>query len=159
MTTTSTPHFELERTPLGRLVLVCDGERHEGVVPVRNFPMTAPDAGLSLVDGEGRERLWIERLDSLLPAQRQLIDEELRSREFTPHIRQISAVSTFTTPSTWQVDTDRGPTQLVLKGEEDIRRLQPPGTLLITDSQGIQFIIPNVADLDRRSRRLLERFL
>ena len=157
--TTTTPCFELQRNPLGRLVLIREGERHEGVVPVRNFPMTAPEAGLSLVDGDGKERLWIERLDSLPPAQRHLIDEELRNREFVPQIRQISAVSTFTTPSTWHVDTDRGPTELVLKGEEDIRRLQPPGALLITDSQGIQFLIPSTSALDRRSRRLLERFL
>lgn len=154
-----TPLFQLQRNALGRLVLLHEGKRHDGVVPVRNFPMSAPQAGLSLVDGEGKERLWIERLDSLPADLRRLIDEELHHREFTPRIRQIAAVSTFTTPSTWSVDTDRGPTQLVLKGEEDIRRIQPPGTLLITDSQGIQFIIPNVSTLDRRSKRLLERFL
>ncbi len=152
------PAFELHRTPLGRLALSVGGECFDGVVPVRSFPMTAPNAGLSLVDGEGKERLWIEHLDQLPAAARQLIDEELRHREFSPHIRQIKSVSTFTTPSTWEVDTDRGATLLVLKGEEDIRRM-PGSGLLITDGQGLQFIIPDTTRLDRRSKRLLERFL
>lgn len=155
---TMLPVFELHRTPLGRLALSVGGERFEGVVPVRSFPMTAPEAGLSLVDTDGKERLWIEHLDQLPAAARQLIDEELRPREFSPHIRQIKSVSTFTTPSTWHVETDRGTTTLVLNGEEDIRRM-PGRSLLITDSQGIQFIIPDTTSLDRRSKRLLERFM
>ena len=43
--------------------------------------------------------------------------------EFVPEIERIMGVSSFACPSTWQVVTDRGPAQLVLKGEEDIRRL------------------------------------
>jgi hypothetical protein len=46
----------------------------------------------------------------------------------------------------------------VLKGEEDIRRLNE-GSLWIADSHGIQFIVRDRRTLDRRSRRLLERFL
>jgi len=46
----------------------------------------------------------------------------------------------------------------VLKGEEDIRRLKN-GALWIADSHGIQFVLHDRKALDRRSRRLLERFL
>jgi len=46
----------------------------------------------------------------------------------------------------------------VLKGEEDIRRLAG-GALLVTDSHGIGYRIADAKALDRRSRRLLERFL
>ena len=67
-------------------------------------------------------------------------------------------MSTFSTPSVWQVDTDRGLTSFVLKGEEDIRRLKD-GALWISDSHGIQFVVRDRRALDRRSRRLLERFL
>ena len=70
----------------------------------------------------------------------------------------MHAVSTFSTPSTWTVETDRGPTQFVLKGEEDIRRVGR-AMLLIADSQGLQFVVRDLAALDRHSRRLLERFL
>jgi hypothetical protein len=75
-----------------------------------------------------------------------------------PTIEAILAVSSFACPSTWQVRTDRGPAEVLLKGEEDIRRL-PQGRLLIADSHGIQFLIHDPAALDRHSRKLLDRFL
>lgn len=155
-----TPSFELHRGPFGRLelVLLPSGERHADVVPVRAFPLAAPGEGLSLIGSDGRERLWIERLDALPPAQRALIGEDLAAREFVPVITRIRAASAFSTPSTWDVDTDRGPTRLVLKAEEDIRRLGG-GRLLIAGSQGVQFLVPDRAALDRGSRKLLERFL
>ncbi|MEI7465433.1 MAG: DUF1854 domain-containing protein [Burkholderiales bacterium] len=151
--------FQLERDAHGRLVLTtADGTRHQGVVPVRAFPIAAPNEGLSLVDGDGREVAWVDALDKLPSPLRALITEELLSREFNPVIRRIVSVSTFSTPSIWQVDTDRGVTSFVLKGEEDIRRLND-GALWIADSHGIQFIVRDRRALDRRSRRLLGRFL
>jgi hypothetical protein len=151
--------FELQRNAHGRLLLTLpDGTRHDGVVPVRAFPIAAPEQCVSLVDADGRERVCIAALADLPAPQRALIEDELAGREFTPVITSIVAVSTFSTPSTWQVETDRGRTSLVLKGEEDIRRL-PGGALWIADSCGIQFIVRDRRALDRRSRRLLERFL
>lgn len=153
------PDFHLERDAFARLVLVtAAGERHVGVVPVRAFPITAPAEGLSLVGPEGHELAWIDRVDALPAPLRDLVQEELTSREFMPVIRRIKAVSTFSTPSTWDIETDRGPTSFVLKGEEDIRRLGQ-GALLIAGSQGIQFMVQDRAALDKASRRLLERFL
>lgn len=151
--------FQLERNAHGRLVLITSGgESHAGVVPIRAFPIAAPQEGLSLVDADGREVAWVDRLDQLAEPLRALIEEELASREFTPEILRIRSVSTYSTPSIWEVDTDRGPTRFVLKGEEDIRRLKN-GALWIADSHGIQFVLHNRKALDRRSRRLLERFL
>jgi len=75
-----------------------------------------------------------------------------------PRIRRLLAVSSFSTPSTWTVDTELGATRFVLKGEEDIRRIGR-AMLLIADSQGMQFMVRDLTALDRHSRRLLERFL
>ncbi|PXW99555.1 uncharacterized protein DUF1854 [Sphaerotilus hippei] len=151
--------FQVERDAHGRLVLIdAQGVRHEGVVPVRAFPLQAPGEGVSLVGADGRECLWVPRLDRLPEPQRTLLDAECARREFMPRVSRLRSVSTFSTPSTWEVDTDRGATSFVLKGEEDIRRL-PEGRLLITDSHGIQYEVPDRQALDRPSRRLLERFL
>jgi hypothetical protein len=151
--------FQLERDAHGRLVLTdANGLRHLAVQPVRAFPLSAPDEGLSLVSAEGVELAWIDRPDTLPAAQRAMLDEELAQREFVPVILRLRSVSTFSTPSTWEVDTDRGPTRLVLKGEDDIRRL-PAGALLIADRQGLPFFVKDRFALDRGSRRLLERFL
>ena len=57
-----------------------------------------------------------------------------------------------------KVLTDRGSTQFLLKGEEDIRRLT--GTvLLINDANGVQYMIRDLAAMDKHSRKLLDRFL
>jgi hypothetical protein len=151
--------FALSRDPYGRLVLRdAAGVEHVGVVPVRAFPIGAPDEGLSLVSADGHELAWIERLDALDAPRRALVEQDLASREFVPEIRAIRAVSSFATPSTWTVDTDRGPTDLVLKGEEDIRRLGRT-SLLIADRHGIQYLVRDIGALDRPSRKLLDRFL
>ncbi|NJD25086.1 MAG: DUF1854 domain-containing protein [Betaproteobacteria bacterium] len=151
--------FQLQRDRYGRLVLTAaNGERHKGVTPVRAFPIAAPDEGLSLVSFEGHEVGWVERLADLPPAARALIEEELASREFVPEIERITDVSSFACPSTWRVVTDRGEADLVLKGEEDIRRLSRT-RLLIADSHGIQFLVRDIGQLDRHSRKLLDRFL
>lgn len=151
--------FQLTRNAFGRLVLTtAGGDVCEGVVPVRAFPIAAPGEGISLIGPDGHEVAWIERLDALPPALRQLVEEELGRREFMPEIRRIRSVSSFATPSTWQVDTDRGETSLVLWGEEFIRRLGKTG-LLIEDSHGIHFMVRDMNALDTASRKLLDRFL
>lgn len=159
MADAQTPDFVLERNAAGRLVLTLpDGARHEGVFPVRPFPISAPEESASLVDAQGHELVWIGRLSDLSEGLRALVLEELGAREFTPVIQRIERVSGFVTPCTWEVLTDRGETTFVLKGEEDIRRLGPD-TLLISDNHGIQYLIRALPALDRRSRKLLDRFL
>lgn len=155
----SAPYKQLSRNAFGRLVLVdLQGIEHTGVSPVRAHPISAPDEGISLIGGDGHELAWIERLSALPAAERELLESEFSSREFTPTVQAIRAVSTFSTPSLWTVATDRGETQFILRTEEDIRRLGQ-GRLLISSSHGIQFQVPDRFALDRQSKKLLERFL
>jgi hypothetical protein len=157
----STPahRFRLRHDALGRLVFIdADGSEHVGVVPVRAFPIGAPDQGIALVSSDGHELAWIEKWPDVLPEIRAKIEAELALREFMPEIKHIVGVSSFAMPSIWEVDTNRGATSFTLKGEEAIRRL-PQSALLISDSHGIQFLIRDTRLLDRHSRRLLDRFL
>jgi len=158
-TTTTITTFDLARDAFGRLVLTdAQGERHVGVTPVRAFPLSAPGEGISLVGGEGRELVWIDRVETLPAQTRALLEEELAVRDFAPTLLKLHRVSSFGVPSTWTVSTDRGETSFVLKAEEDIRRLEG-GALLIASAHGVQFRIPDAKALDRASRKLLERFL
>lgn len=151
--------MKLSRNAFGKLVYTDEaGVDHIGVTPVRAFPIAAPNEGLSIVSVDGHELSWVDRLTDLAADARQLIEEELAVREFTPSINRIAKVSTFSTPSTWDVITDRGQTQLTLKSEDDIRRLAE-GQLLIASSSGLQYRIHNWLDLDKASKKLLERFL
>jgi hypothetical protein len=155
----ATTRFELTRNPFGRLILKSEnGVTHEGVAPVRAFPIQAPNDGIAIVNGDGEEVAWIDRLTDLAPAARDLIEEELSGREFMPEISHVESVTSFATPCTWVVATDRGATSFVLRGEEDIRRIGANG-LLISDSHGIQFLVRDMQALDKHSRRILDRFL
>ena len=159
MTMTTMPYQSLSRNAFGRLVLIAsDGAEHIGINPVRAHPISAPDEGLSLVGTDGHELAWIERLADLSMGDQALLQAELASRDFMPTVLRLKAVSTFSTPSQWTVETERGEADFILRTEEDIRRL-PDGRLLIASSHGIQFIIPDRLALDRASKRLLERFL
>ena len=153
----SKPH-QLERDSLGRLVFVdSSGTRHIGVHPVRAFPITAPGAGIGIMDQSGKELFWYPDVAVITEAELGLIEEELSAREFMPVIEKITHVSTFATPSIWDIETDRGPTRIRLKGEEDIRRIAG-NTLLIADSNGMQFLIKDATQLDKVSKKLLDRF-
>jgi hypothetical protein len=153
------PEFSLARDAFGRLVMTSMmGEVCVGVLPVRAFPITAPNESLAIVGPHGEELAWIDQLNTQPESIRILITEELAAREFMPEIVRILSVSGFGTPSTWEIETNRGATRLTLRGEEYIRRLAGGG-LLITDRFGIQFLIPDLKALDRPSRQFLDRFL
>jgi len=157
-TMTATP-FQLQRNTFGHLVLTnADGQSYENVNPVRAFPIQAPQDGIAIVCVDGKEVAWIDNLSDLQEHVRKLIEDELASREFMPEIQHITQVTSFATPCTWHVKTDRGDTHFVLKGEEDIRRLGP-ATLLVADSHGIHFLIRDMLGLDKHSRKILDRFL
>lgn len=149
----------LIRDSLGRLVFIDDaGAQHVDVHAVRAFPITAPNAGISLMDSAGKELFWFTSLAAIPEEDRALLLEELAAREFMPIIEQISSVSSYATPSIWVVQTDRGETRLRLNGEENIRRVAG-NTLLISDANGVQYLVRDSSQLDKQSRKLLDRFL
>ncbi len=149
---------QLERDALGHLVFIdAKGERHVGVYPVRAFPITAPKAGIGIMNQSGKEVCWYPDIALIQEVELALIEEELAAREFMPVIEKITKVSTFATPSIWDIETNRGPTRIRLKGEEDIRRIAG-NTLLIADSNGLQFLIKDSTQLDKVSKKLLDRF-
>lgn len=151
--------FTLQRDAHGCWSCSVEGVAHPSVQVVRAFPLSAPEEDIAIVNAEGQELVFVARLDALTEPNQQALREALAEREFVPRIERIRSVSTFATPSTWQVDTDRGTTELVLKVEEDIRRLPGAQRLLVTSGSGVVFEIRDRHRLDRASQRLLERFL
>ena len=151
--------FSLSFNPLGELVVrLADDSLHTKAVVVRAFPIVEPDHSISILGAEGKELVWIHDLSTVSPANKQAIDRALQMREFMPEILRLDSVNSFSTPSTWRVQTSRGPTAFVLKGEEDIKRLST-NTLIVADAHGVQFLIRDLPALDRHTRKLLDRFM
>ena len=152
--------FQLVRTPFGELVWTGpQGQQVSGVMPVRAFPIQAPQDGIALVDPDGHEVAWFPQLDAIPQPARGLMEEELARREFMPVVQRVVSVSGFSTPCTWTVETDRGRTEFVLRGDEDIRRIGSAHALLIADAHGINYLVPDQFALDAYSKRVLDRFL
>lgn len=151
--------FELHQDAWGRLVLTdSQGRQHTGATAVRAFPLSSPRRGVSLLDADGRELVWIEDLDALPAGLQRQLEDYLERREFVPVISRVRSISAAVEPSEWDVETDRGRTRFQLNSEDDVHQLSDHSAL-VTDSHGIRYLIPDTRTLDPASRRLLERFL
>jgi hypothetical protein len=151
--------FTLVFDAYGKLVVtLADGTQHVGALVARAFPIATPDQCISILSAEGKELAWVESLNDLPANERDIVAQALQGREFMPEILRLDEVNSFSTPSVWRVQTNRGSAQLVLKGEEDIRRLSAT-RLIVADAHGVQFLIRDLPSLDRHTRKLLDRFL
>lgn len=159
MSATLTTTFTLAWDAYGKLVVTLgDGSQHVGAVVVRAFPIAAPEQSISILSADNKELVWVDDPKVLPPNEQTIVAKALQEREFMPEILRLQGVNSFATPSVWRVITNRGPTELVLKGEEDIRRLSTH-TLIVADAHGVQFLIRHLPSLDRHTRKLLDRFL
>src|SRR5262245_8666306 len=153
------PNIDLHCDVSGRLVLIdADGTIHVGVEPVRAFPISDPDLWISLVDSHGHELASVPDLADVAPDVRELIQHELTQREFLPRIERVLKVVNNKEPEVWDVVTDRGPVQFLLRNSDDIRRLGPHRAIL-PDMHGVRYYIPDSRQLDVRSQRILSRYL
>lgn len=147
----------LARTDTGLALTDDQNVRHENVRPVRLFPLTDPQHWIALVGESGRELACIEDPATLDPAQRTLLEAALAKRDFVPVIRRITNITRAPEGHDWHVETDRGATVFRIETDESIQSLGG-GRLVIVDKLGTRYLVPDIATLDRDSRRRLERY-
>jgi len=135
-----------------------DGVLHEGAVPVRSFPTNDPGRWISFTDSQGKELLLLESLDQLAPESRNVVEQELARREFQPRIERIVEARAGSSQTDWRVVTDRGEVAFATTTEESVRA-QGEQSVLVTDTRGIRYFIPDRRSLDENSRKILRRFL
>jgi hypothetical protein len=153
------PKFGLVRDQWGQLTFIrADGEAFPNVAPVALFPITEPNSWISIRLPDGTELVCIEDPSTLPADVWQLLKEDLSRREFVPIIRRIVRVSGNSEPCEWQVETDRGPTSFVLKSEDDVRRIGDH-EILILDAHGTRYHIPDLNNVDVKSRRIVEWYV
>ena len=91
---TQTPEYRFQRDAAGHLVFVdSNGQSHIGVTTLRLFPLTAPDEWISVFNQEGQELACIAELSQLAPEDRELLSDDLKSREFVPEILRVRSIS------------------------------------------------------------------
>jgi hypothetical protein len=151
--------IRLERAASGLLTLIDhDGRWHGDIEPLRAFPFSDPMRWIVLRDRHARELLCIEDLAALDASSRVVLEEALARREFVPVIERIEHIAAHAEPCRWQVVTDRGVTSFMLNSEDDVRPVHAR-RVLITDADGMRYLIPDLRALDAASQCLLERYV
>lgn len=130
-------------------------EWHE-VRLLRLFPLTEPEAWLSVQDTEGKEIGILESLHGLAPESLAVVREALGRRYLIPQITRILGSARRFDLVEWTVETDRGAATIVLRHPQENVKHPLPRRLTITDVEGNRYDIPDVDLLDPASRRRLE---
>jgi hypothetical protein len=127
---------------------------------VRLFPFTEPERWISIVDKDNKEIGILPDLKGFSAEDLRVLRDELRLRYLVPEIIHILSIrDRVAMMAEWTVETDRGKAKFLMRNLRDKLQEPLPGYLSLTDMEGNRFDIPDVAALDRRSRRLLEERL
>lgn len=140
-------------------------EEFERVVAIRSFPITDPDAFISIREPDspryekGAEIGIIPDLGALDGETVALIREELARRYFTPKITKITQMKEKLGHLYWDVITDAGKFSFVLRNAGANIRTLEDGRVLMFDIDGNCFEITDPEKLDKASHRRIEVYL
>ncbi|MEK7477401.1 MAG: DUF1854 domain-containing protein [Candidatus Coatesbacteria bacterium] len=163
----------------GTLKLVTPGKTWKRVRVRLGRPLFRPDEFATvLIDGEGgkawagrghgghghmrfgtHEVALIMNLPGLSPEARKVLEEHRLNHDLTCAILKVNSLQHQFGAAFWDVDTDKGPRQFVIRGTTEHVRWLTDDRMLITDVQGNRFEIPSLNGLDRRSQNQIALIL
>ena len=140
-------------------------ESFERVIAVRSFPISDPDAFISIREPDsarhekGAEIGLISDIHDFDEETVELLGEELARRYFTPKILKIYSMKEKLGHYYWDVSTDAGRFSFVLRNAGANIRTLEDGRVLMFDIDGNCFEISDPERLDRASYRKIEVYL
>lgn len=142
------------------MLTVEDDRSYLKVRAVRAFPLSELSEFVGLTDAiAGKEIGMLRHLRDLDPTARSLVQQEIDKRYFIPKIRKIIEAKKEFGAVYWDVDTDRGNRQFILRGVRDSIHEIEAGRYLINDVDGNRFEVPQLGDLDTRSQTIWDRIV
>lgn len=151
-----------ERTEGGFVSMEIDGESYPRVQVYRSFPFTDPDAYISIrePDEKAKEIGVIKNLRKDVSKEtRQMLEEQLRLRYFTPKIEKIINIKDEYGFAYFDVLTDHGACRFTIHmGGGSVVNLSDT-RLMITDLDGNRFEIADVTKLSAPELKKLDLFL
>ena len=153
---TDPARVHLFRGPHGVLRATIDGDRSVlRAKVVRAFPLSNESRYLSILDGKGKEACLIVGVGQLDADSQQLVAEELARFYRVTAISRIRRLRQEYRTMYWDVETERGVRDFVVKWNPDTVLWLAPKTVQLEDVDGNRFIIPDIESLDARSRKLV----
>ena len=145
------------RAPGGFLDLDYKGKHYEKIRLSRLEPLTDPEHYIS-VASEEEEIGILPGLDVLEPSQRELVDEVLRYKYFTPRILSVQETTERISYLFIDCETSAGKKRICVSDYTSNMRLLG-NAVSILDAQGNRYFIDDVRKLDRKSFIKLDQYL
>ena len=146
--------------PPGTLRLTVGEERsYPSVKLFLAAPLSRPGRYLSLQDGKGEEIVMVENLQDFAPESRSIAEEEIRRRYLTARVEAITEIKNEFGVTYWQVETDRGPRDIVVQSLTESCVWLSDTHILLIDADGNRFEIADRRALDAASRLELDKVL
>jgi hypothetical protein len=120
---------------------------------VRAFPLSHQSRWISVLDAKNKEVCLVEDPGALDDESRRLALDELERHYCLPVIRRINSVKNEYRTMFWDVETDRGHRDFVMKWASDTILWLSATELILVDVDANRLCIPDVSRLDRRSRQ------
>lgn len=140
--------------------LTIENDRSYRFVEVyRAFPVSDPKRWIAFLDGAGKDIGLIEDPEQLDETSRRIVAEEIELRYFVPVVCSVLSVREEFGTVYWQVQTDRGETQVIARNLRDNLLELPQGRVLVTDINGSRFQFPDLSRLDPVSADIIIRNL
>ncbi len=140
-------------------------EFFERIVPVRAFPISSPDAFISIrepdtrMGGRGAEIGMIETLADFPADVAAMIADELGRRYFTPAILKIHSFKEKFGYCYWDVTTVAGRVEFIMSNPTSSIRTLEDGRVFMYDIDGNCFTIEDPQKLDKHSYKAIEIYL
>ena len=123
----------------------------------RAFPISNPNRYIGFQDGVGKDIGVLVDPSRMEAESRRILEEELELRYFVPEVSVVLSVKEEFGAVYWQVLTDRGEKEIVVRNLKDSVHELPGNRAMITDVDGARYMIPDIRRLDSRSTNILLR--
>ena len=145
----------VELAPDGTLrATIKDQKCARRVEVLRAFPISGGERDLVLRDGGGKELGILTDLSGIEATQQQLLKNSLDNRYFLPKITKIHSIFERFGSAVWEVETDRGATEITTKALHEAIYEVTPTRFMLRDTGDNRFEIPDLSALDEGSRKL-----
>lgn len=136
-----------------------DGRYFENLEPRRLFPVTGLEKYITLLDGAGVEQAIIRDLNTLPPKERKTIEECLNEYYLVPKISRIIDCSEKYGVLNIQAETDRGEVRIEIRNVLNGLKLMYGTRVLLRDHNDNRYEIPDLQQLDKNSRMMIDLYL
>lgn len=136
-----------------------DGRKFENLEPHRLFPLSGLEKYITLLDEKGIEKAIIRDLRTLPERERKIIEDCLEEYYLIPRVKKIYNIEEKYGVVTLDTETDRGHAIIEIRNILHGMKLLYNTRVLLRDGNDNRYEIPDLMQLDKRSRQLIESYL